>query len=112
MENYFRMSHKTGTRGGTRILTRLLTKHAQQINHSKAQTLFLVQEKGVNCLSCNLTELQQQLTPEDATAYGSRLVGLPIETVRQKTAHRVVKIDLVLSIKLTGTVQLLFPFTE
>jgi hypothetical protein len=112
MENYFRMSHTTGTRGNTGILTQLLTKYAQQINHSNLRTLLPVEEKGVNCLSRNLTELQWQLAPEDATAYGSRLVGLPIETVRQKTAHRVVKIDLVLSLKLTGTVQLLFPFTE
>jgi hypothetical protein len=35
-----------------------------------------------------------------------------VDNFQVKTAHRVFSIDLVLSIKLTGSIQLFFPFTE
>jgi hypothetical protein len=82
MENYFRMSHKTGTNSSTGILTQLLQN---MLNRSTIQTcklLLPVKAKGVNCLLRHLPELQCQLAPEDATARGSRLVGLLIEIVR------------------------------
>jgi hypothetical protein len=80
MENCFRMSLKTGTIRSTEILAAVL-KHAQQINHSKAQTLLQDHENGEHLLLRHLTELQGLIAFEDLKVCGSNLVGLPVEIV-------------------------------
>jgi hypothetical protein len=112
MEYYSRLSHNMGTIGSTRILRQLIQN---MLNISIIQTCKLsCQFKrrawivccliSLHCIDNSILKMLLSVAPD--------LWDLPVDIFQLKTAHQVFNVDLVLLIKVIGTIQLLFPFTE